>query len=80
MYIRGGINYPDSTLDVEYTYDRLGRIKTVTDAAGSREYNCRANDFRLNSDLNGDAASLCDGECVYNTVGIETETLLVLIW
>jgi len=33
-----GIDYSDDTPDVAFTYDRLGRRKTITDAVGSREF------------------------------------------
>lgn len=32
------VSYDDSTTSVVYTYDRLGRIATVDDAAGTREF------------------------------------------
>lgn len=32
------IDYSDTTQDVEFTYDRLGRQKTITDAVGTRTF------------------------------------------
>ncbi|MCP4105426.1 MAG: hypothetical protein GY749_07805 [Desulfobacteraceae bacterium] len=39
------IDYSDSTQDIGFTYDRMGRQKTVTDAAGTRIFSY--NDSRL---------------------------------
>lgn len=33
-----GIDYSDATADVAYTRDRMGRIKTITDAAGTHSF------------------------------------------
>lgn len=30
-----GINYSDTTQDLTYTYDRMGRVETTTDYAGT---------------------------------------------
>ena len=35
---RTTVDYADATTDISYTYDRIGRLKTVTDAAGSRTF------------------------------------------
>ncbi len=32
------IDYSDNTQDIAFTYDRLGRQKTITDAVGSRTF------------------------------------------
>lgn len=37
------IDYSDSTPDITFTYDRLGRQKTITDAAGSRTFSYNRN-------------------------------------
>ena len=42
-------NYSDSTPDVSHTYNRMGKQKSVTDAAGSRVFNYSA-DLQLNSE------------------------------
>jgi RHS repeat-associated protein len=36
------IDYDDGTSDIDYTYDRVGRRKTITDASGSRTLTYRA--------------------------------------
>ena len=33
-----GVVYSDATPDVTYTHDRMGRVKTVTDVAGTRQF------------------------------------------
>lgn len=33
------VNYSDATPDQSYTYDRMGRVKNVTDATGTRTFN-----------------------------------------
>lgn len=41
------VDYSDSTPDVAYTYDRIGRVETVTDGQGTRTF---AYDFLLESE------------------------------
>ena len=36
------IDYSDTTPDIAFTYDRLGRLKTVTDAVGNRTFDYNA--------------------------------------
>ena len=45
-----GIDYSDDTLDVSFTYDRLGRQKSITDAAGTRTFAYNDADLRLHSE------------------------------
>ncbi len=42
-----GINYSDTTPSVVFTYHRLGRQKTVTDAVGTREFVYNGEDLQL---------------------------------
>ena len=51
------IDYPSPTVDVSYSYDALGRIKSMTDAAGTSEFRYRG--YRLAEEwirFAGDAA------------------------
>ncbi|NLX23500.1 MAG: RHS repeat protein, partial [Phycisphaerae bacterium] len=41
------IEYSDSTQDVEFTYDRLGRQETITDAVGTRTFGYHATKLHL---------------------------------
>jgi RHS repeat-associated protein len=45
------VDYTDDTHDIAYTFDRLGRLDTVTDAAGSRS-------FSYNADLQIEAETI----------------------
>ena len=45
-----GIDYSDDTPDVSFTYDRLGRQKSITDAAGTRTFAYNDADLRLHAE------------------------------
>ena len=66
---RTGVDYADTTPDITYTFDRLGRINLVTDATGSRN-------FLYNSDLrlNGETISSFYGTDKLITRNYETGT------
>jgi RHS repeat-associated protein len=46
-------DYSDSTTDIEYTYDRLGRTKTIKDATGTRTITYRTVDLKPEAELFG---------------------------
>jgi YD repeat-containing protein len=52
------VNYSDSTPDVTYTHDHLGRPVTVTDALGQRTFAYDANTLQLISETLPDGAIL----------------------
>lgn len=48
-----GIDYSDSTPDITYTYNRLGKISTVTDATGVRNFTYNNTFDLINETING---------------------------
>ncbi len=43
-------DYPSAMTDIEYTYTRLGTVKSVDDATGERSFTFRTSDFQLESE------------------------------
>jgi len=47
------VSYNDGTPVIAYTYDRMGRTTSVTDATGSRQFTYRPSDLRIDSEYLG---------------------------
>ena len=43
-------DYPSGMTDIDYTYTRLGTVKTVVDATGTRTFTFRTSDYQLESE------------------------------
>ncbi|MES2737888.1 MAG: RHS repeat-associated core domain-containing protein [Verrucomicrobiota bacterium] len=68
-----GINYPDATPDVGMTYDRAGRLKTLSDDGGLHTYN-----YSTNGDVQETVAGgLLDGLVLTKRVNSAGEVLAI---